>query len=29
VAGEYSYQAPDNWELEKRRIMRRLSFVQI
>ena len=29
VAGEYSYQAPANWELEKRRIMRRLSFVQI
>ena len=29
VAGEYSYQAPPNWELEKRRIMRRLSFVQI
>ena len=29
VAGEYSYQAPANWEAEKRRIMRRLSFVQI
>ena len=29
VAGEYSYQAPENWELEKRRIMRRLSFTQI
>ena len=29
VAGEYSYQAPANWELEKRRIMRRLSFTQI
>ena len=29
VAGEYSYQAPANWELEKRRILRRLSFVQI
>ena len=29
VAGEYSYQAPENWELERRRIMRRLSFTQI
>ena len=29
VAGEYSYQAPANWDLEKRRIMRRLSFVQL
>lgn len=29
VAGEYSYRAPANWELERRRIMRRLSFVQI
>ena len=29
VAGEYSYQAPSNWDAEFRRIMRRLSFVQV
>jgi len=29
VAGEYSYQAPSNWDAEKRRVMRRLSFVEL
>lgn len=26
VAGEYSYQAPANWEAERRSIMKRLTF---
>lgn len=26
VAGEYSYQAPDNWEVEFRKVMKRLMF---
>lgn len=26
VAGEYSYNAPENWEAERRRIMRRIAF---
>lgn len=29
VAGELSYTAPENWELEKRRIIRRLQFVEV
>ena len=29
VAGEMSYTRPDNWELEKLRIIRRLRFVTI
>lgn len=29
VGGELSYTRPENWELEKRRIIRRLSFVEI
>lgn len=28
VGGEMGYTRPGNWELEKRRIMRRLSFVE-
>lgn len=27
VAGEYSYQAPANWEEEKRRVLRRIAFL--
>lgn len=26
IAGEYSYSAPQNWEAERRRILRRLAF---
>jgi hypothetical protein len=26
VAGEYSYTAPDNWEAERKRIIRRIAF---
>lgn len=29
VAGEYSYQAPANWETEFQRVVRRLSFVGV
>lgn len=29
VGGEISYQAPSNWEEEKRRIMRRISFLGV
>lgn len=29
VGGEYSYTAPGNWEKERRRIMRRISFVNV
>lgn len=29
VAGEYSYQAPANWEEEKRRILRRIAFLGV
>lgn len=29
IAGEYGYQAPPNWEAEKRRIMRRISFIEV
>lgn len=29
VGGEFSFTAPANWEREKRRVMRRLSFVAV
>jgi hypothetical protein len=29
VTGEFSYQSPDNWEAERRKIVRRLTFSQV
>ena len=29
VGGEYSFTAPSNWEKERRRIMRRISFINV
>lgn len=29
IAGEYTYRAPDNWEAEKRRVLKRLQFQAI
>lgn len=29
IAGEYSYSAPDNWELERKKIFKRLVFTAV
>jgi len=29
ISGEYSFSAPDNWEMEKSRLLRRLKFTEV
>lgn len=29
ISGEYSFAAPDNWEMEKSRLLRRLKFTEL